>query len=244
MNYHPLSNYHNGETAFFYTLDKCFISDTIKTNTIWEPYLHGIFEKYVNSNSIVIECGCHIGTHTVKLAKLCKKIYGFEPMPNTNKVLNMNIGINKITNATILNFGVSSEPGKTSFLWVSDGNPGSAGLDNNPMGKPAFSKKIEEKIDVSLTTIDSLNLEKVDFIKIDVEGYESLVIKGAMETIKRCKPVITMEVWKDHHGNTDIEYTKNQFKSLLDIGYNVFQIHGPDYLFIPIDLLLRLLITK
>jgi FkbM family methyltransferase len=232
MEIYPVNNYHENKPAFFYIINNCLISNIIKTNKIWEPHLHRVFEKYINSNSVVIECGCHIGTHTIKLAKLCKKIYGFEPMPNSNNILNKNIVLNKIGNAVISDMGVSSEPGKTNFLWVSTGNPGASGLNNNPMGKP-ISASVEENIEVSLTTIDALKLDKLDFIKIDVEGYETLAIKGGMVTITKCKPVIVIEVWKDHFGNVDIDYTKMLFKDLIDVGYTVSNISGPDFLFIP-----------
>ena len=232
MDIYKVDNYHNNSSALFYVLNDCFISNIIKNNTIWEPHLHKVFEKYVNSNSVVIECGCHIGTHTIKLAKLCKKIYGFEPMPKTNYILNMNIYANKIENAVISDLGVSSQPGKTNFLWTSDGNPGASGLNNNPMGKPEYAN-IKDNIEVELTSIDSLNLDNLDFMKIDVEGYEQLVIKGGMVTISKFKPIIVMEVWKDHCGGVDINYTKDLFKELIDIGYTIDNIGGPDFLFLP-----------
>jgi len=233
MSIYNVDNYHNNNEAYFKVLDNCCISNTIKNNQIWEPHLHKVFEKYVNSDSIVIECGCHIGTHTIKLAKLCKKIYGFEPMPNSNKILNINIQLNKIHNAVISNYGVSSESGKTSFLWISPGNPGASGLNNNPIGKPEYIDENKDNIEVLLTNIDSLNLDKLDFIKIDVEGYELLVIEGGINTIIKCKPVIVMEVWKDHFGNVCINHTRDLFKNLIDIGYTVQHIEGPDFLFLP-----------
>ena len=48
--------------------------------------------------------------------------------------------------------------------------------------------------DVEMVTIDSLGLENVDFLKLDVEGYELFALKGAEETLKRCKPVVLIEV--------------------------------------------------
>ena len=230
---YKLDNYHDNSPAYFYGLTNCYISNIIKRNEIWEPHLHRVFEKYVNKDSVVIECGCHIGTHTIKLAKMCNKIYGFEPMPDTNKILNQNIKLNNINNAFISRLGVSSEPGKTKFLWSQDGNPGASGLDNNPIGKPAWLESCKETIEVFLTTIDILRLDKLDFMKIDVEGYEQLVIQGAMTTINKCKPVMVIEVWSNHNGGVDINYTKNMFKHLLDIGYRIEHIGGPDFLFLP-----------
>ena len=218
---------------YFYTLDNCCISNVIKNNQIWEPHMHKIFEKYINKRSIVIECGCHIGTHTIKIASLCDKIYGFEPMPDTFEVLNKNIQLNYINNAIIYKKGVADKPGLTKYSWIPETNPGGSGLDDNPMGKPEWINTTTKNIEVELTTIDSLNLDKLDFMKIDVEGYETLVIKGAINTIQRFKPVIVMEVWRDHFGSVDINYTKELFKDLLDIGYDVEQVYGPDFLFIP-----------
>lgn len=233
---YKVDNYHNNLPAYFNVLNNCCISNIIKRNEIWEPHLHRVFEKYVNENSVVVECGCHIGTHTIKLAKMCKKIYGFEPMPDTNKLLNQNIKLNNITNAFISKLGVSSEPGKTKFLWISDGNPGGSGLDRNPMGKPIWIEECKDNIDVFLTTIDILNLDKLDFMKIDVEGYEQLVIQGAMNTIAKCKPVLVIEVWSNHFGGVDMNFTRNLFKPLIDIGYTIEHIGGPDFLFLPAKL--------
>jgi FkbM family methyltransferase len=157
-----------------------------------------IFEKFVNKNSVVIECGCHIGVHTVKLASLCKKLYAFEPMPNTHKVLAKNIRLNGIQNTILYQKGVADKPGMTKYAWSIQGNPGGSGLANNPMGVPSWCPPMNEDVPVELTTIDSMDLDQLDFMKIDVEGYEPLVIKGAINTIKKYKPVIIMEIWISH----------------------------------------------
>ena len=236
MNFYKVDNYHNNLPAYFYVAENCCISNKIKINQIWEPHLHGVFEKYITPNSVVVECGCHIGTHTIKLAKMCKELYGFEPLPKSNRILNMNIELNKIENVIISDLGVSSELGKVNYLWTGEKtqNIGCSGLDNNPSGMPPEFEKCKEQIEVSLITIDSLNLDKLDFIKIDVEGYEPKVIQGAMNTIIKFKPIIVIEIWKDHFGGVDFNYSKNLFQSLLTVGYEIHHIWGPDFLFIPL----------
>jgi FkbM family methyltransferase len=198
-------------------------------------FKHRLFEKYINKDSVVVEGGCHIGTHTVKIAYLCKHVYAFEPMPKSNKILNANIVINNITNATIFDKGLSSKIDKQSYQWISANNPGASGLHNNPLGDlPKWRNVIDDEIiTVDLVTIDSLNLDRLDFIKLDVEGYEPLVIEGGINTITKFKPVITLEVYKNHDGSVDLNYTKNLFKNLLDIGYTVQQIAHADFLFLP-----------
>ncbi len=229
-----LDNYHYNKPYkfFLYPKKKCIISDIIRENNIWEKYMHDVFEKYVTKNSIVLEGGCHIGTHSIKLSCLCKHLIAYEPMTSSYDLLIKNVEINRIQNIDVIKKGLSDKKGKAHFDWIPESNPSGSGLSNNPLGTPSGSKKID-KIDVELTTIDSLNLEKLDFIKLDIEGYEPLAIKGGINTIKRCKPVITMEIWKNHKGDYDIENTKNSFKNLIDIGYTVEHILGPDYLFIP-----------
>jgi FkbM family methyltransferase len=217
----------------FYVLENCGISNTIKNNQIWEPYLHSIFDRFINENSVVIECGCHIGAHTLKMASLCRTLYGFEPMPETHAVLQKNIESNGITNTIIYKKGVADKAGLTKFSWIPHDNPGGSGLENNPMGKPPWIASTNQDIAVELTTIDSLNLDKLDFMKIDVEGYETLVIEGGLNTIQKCKPMIVMEVWKNHFGQVDLNHTKELFKNLLAIGYDVISLSGPDFLFIP-----------
>ena len=76
-------------------------------------------------------------------------------------------------------------------------------------------------------------LDNLNFIKLDVEGYEINVIEGGINTIKKYKPIITLEVYENFYGKYSIEYTKTTFKILLDIGYTVHHIAGPDFLFLP-----------
>jgi len=231
--YYKLDNYHNNVAAFFAVLDNCIISSRIRENKIWEPHLHVLFDRYIKKDHVVIECGAHIGTHTIKLARLAYHVYAFEPMPATNKVLHRNLQLNTAGNVTVFQEGVSDRSGITTFRGIPFGNPGASYLDNNPMEYSSDLPRPIESITVSLRTIDSLNLDRLDFMKIDIEGYESLAIKGAMNTICKYRPVIVMEVWKNSNNETDIEHTKYKFKNLLSIGYTVSYIGGPDYLFLP-----------
>jgi FkbM family methyltransferase len=225
-------NYHNNITYYFALHDNCIISNKIKKGNLWEKYMHDIFEKYITNDSIVIEGGCHIGTHTLKIASLCKYLYAFEPLPQSNKLLDYNLRTNNIDNVSLYQEGLSDKIGETEFDWISLGNPGSAGLKNNPMG--TFNVSTNDIIKVKLITIDNLKLEKLDFIKLDVEGYEPLAINGGLNTIEKYKPIITLECWSSHNGTFCIEYTKDLFSNLINIGYNVIQIdNGPDFLFLP-----------
>ena len=218
--------------------DNCVISDVLRKGIVWEEHLHKVFEKYIKPDFICLEAGCHIGTHTLKIASLCDKLYAFEPLPESNKLLDYNLRTNQIKNTILSSYGLSDKPGNTTYGWSMEGNPGASGLNNNPMGIPEQS--VSTDIAVTLITLDSLHLEKLDFIKLDVEGYEPLVIEGGIETITKFKPIITLESWSSHKGEISMEDTKIRFKMLLDMGYTLTNISGPDYLFLPENMPLQL----
>lgn len=230
-----VKNYDGDQSAFFHVFRHCYIGSVIKLGNIWEPYLHRVFEKYVNKDSIVIEGGCHIGTHSIKLSKLSKELICFEPLKQSNDLLTTNLLLNDCNNVTVHNAGISDTISKTIFAWVPFGNVGASGLHDNPMGIIGDGKLgSDESYEVDLKPIDCLGLEQLDFIKLDVEGYETKAINGGMNTITKCRPVIVLESWESHQGGCDLEHTKLKFKMLLDVGYTVTQIgNNPDWLFLP-----------
>lgn len=230
--------------ADFYVYKNCGVCNYLKNGQIWEQHMHDVFNKYITSESHVLEAGCHVGSHSVKLAQMSKHVHYFEPLPTSFELLqkNLELNIDSDENYTLHNAGVGETHRETSFAWIPRDNLGGTGLSDNPQGIPSVSDeyntgewfKSENKTAVSIVPIDSLELEKLDFIKIDVEGYEPHVIAGAMDTIKRLRPVIIMECFKNHHGETlSKEELEEKYTELITMGYRVEHVHGPDYLFIP-----------
>ena len=109
-------------------------------------------------------------------------------------------------------------------------NPGGYGLEFN-------TEPDDSKIQVEIITLDSLNLENVSFIKIDVEGHEPNVINGSLATIQRCKPVMIVEilggVTLETASHEQLEYINNTKLLISSLGYDVKLIKNCDYLCIP-----------
>lgn len=227
-----LENYHKEQPAKFKLYSQCAICDIIRRGEKWEPHLHVVFEKYLDENSVVIEGGCHIGTHSVKLSKLSKRVLCFEPLPPSYNLLVENLRINGCDNVDAHPKGLAERKSFGRFSWITTSNAGASGLCENPMGEMHCRVPDDENFDVELISIDDMNLDQLDFIKLDVEGYESKVIKGAIETINRFKPTILLECWVDHTGKASVEHTEKTFKFLLNMNYSLERISHADWLFV------------
>lgn len=132
---------------------------------------------FIKPGSIVIDAGAYIGDHTRAYLNAGAVVYAFEPNPEAYECLEYNLGQEDA--AILFNCGLSDKERSYS---VNDGdaNHGTAYL--------------SEGGEVECITIDSLNLPRLDFIKIDVEGMELNVLKGGEISIVLHKPVMLIEI--------------------------------------------------
>ena len=213
------------DTSFNIYETNDIISSQIRKGEPWEPWLFDVYNKYLTKESVVIEAGCHIGTHTMVISDLCKTLYCFEPLPSSKKLLESNVLLNGRNNVAVCDFALGESYYKAEIGWSGEANKGATGISkNNAYDTPSWAKEMSEKIEVNVMPIDNLRLDKLDFIKADVEGFEINLINGGIETIKKYKPIILIEWWNK-------DEIKEDFKMLLDIGYKLEKVRGADYLF-------------
>ena len=122
-----------------------------------------------------IDVGAHIGIWTKELSRLFKEVWAFEPCSENFECLKANAP----RKAQLVNVALGDCDGKCDLDLPEGGNSG--------MWRVAGGDKIE------LHTLDSYTFDEVDLIKIDAEGYEGKVLKGALETIRLSRPVIVFE---------------------------------------------------
>jgi FkbM family methyltransferase len=153
--------------------------------------------EFLKSDSVVIDAGANIGTFTVLAASIAKygKVYAFEPASRTQEALKANT--KDAGNVSVIPCGLGEERGTAEML-VHTVSPGMSMLSDAGLTvKKDMSGVVSEKIEV--VTIDDFvaknGLLKVDFIKMDTEGYEKQIIRGARETIRRYKPVIAASAY-------------------------------------------------
>lgn len=175
-----------------------FLHLDLTKNLEYDRLTKKILESKINENSNCVDVGCHKGEILDIILKQSPsgKHYAFEPIPSLFNDLNSKYS----SKATILPYALSEENGTSSFNFVKNA-PAYSGLKKR-------SYKVDPEIDVidvELKKLDDILPDDlhVDLIKIDVEGAEFSVLKGAKETIKRCKPMIIFEFGKgasDYYG--------------------------------------------
>ncbi|MNK33139.1 Methyltransferase domain protein [compost metagenome] len=146
----------------------------------------------LNSNPVsIIDVGANIGEVSLGLAYRYPNasVYGFEPHPVTFQKLKNNHSLNQMKNVQLLNLGLGSKKSEVHFEERAIGNPGMNRVTADP-GKSAHQ--------IQITTLDSFIAEnqvpEVSVIKIDVEGYEHEVLKGAVDLLTHTKPVLFIEL--------------------------------------------------
>lgn len=165
------------------------------------------------SRNLAVDIGAHVGIATHHFSRFFKKVISFEPIRETFKCLERNVEL--APNVELHNIALADGSSCVSFL-KHEGNTGYT--------EPTLDISTERETCLT-NTLDSYHVAP-DLIKIDVEGFEPLVLKGAIRTLMKHSPVIIIEV-------KGIGYSKDNPKESLDIlsslGYKVTHVDSNDY---------------
>ena len=150
----------------------------------------------VNSQFVVIDVGANIGETMLNFALIVGskgKVFAFEPVPFSFQKLSMNLSLNEFTNVIAENLAISDKAEVLYFDPATYYNSGGIFMKKGPSENMLSVKAV--KLD---EYINSNNFEKIDFIKIDVEGFELNVLKGAVQSCHKFKPALFIEVNDDN----------------------------------------------
>ncbi len=183
--------------------------------------------KYVKKFDNAIDIGTWIGDSTVTIANKFKNVLGFEANQEMFECCIKNLEIRNITNCKIKNIGISNKNGVQNFV-------------NNNFS--AWISTLEEKdligqitINVNTIRLDDLNLNDIDFIKIDVDSHEGYLLEGAEQFFKHNSPVILIENKLRSHNRQNSDMPDPE-KLLNQLGYkNVQKIGKADFIFTKSD---------
>ena len=181
-------------------------------NKMLEPEMNYI--KYlIPSGGHAIDIGGNRGIYSYKLNLLDLKIETFEPNPDCFKILAS--WANHKKQVTVHQIALSNTSGSAN-LYIPIDNLGIEHDASATIESGSFENARNQE--VPLERLDFFKFTEIDFIKIDVEGHESSLIEGAVETIKTNKPVLLMEIEQRHNKENII----NIFERLFQMGYSGF----------------------
>lgn len=198
------------------------VSESIQVQGLYEKeYLIPLFKiltnRFVLSNQVSIDAGANIGNHSLFFADIFSEVYSFEPNPITFKLLEVNTFTSKTIK--VFNVGLSDENSKKKIS-VLPSNLGASSITYDHKNNLYFNvilKKLDE--------IEELNYKKIGLLKVDVEGMEVNVIRGAIRIIKENLPIILLEYFQ---GDDSIKF--EQIQSLLrEYGYKIYLLRESHY---------------
>jgi len=157
-----------------------------------EPELQ-LLAGLVDPHRTAVDVGANKGTYTWFLSRLCRHVYAYEPNPAMRWMLTRSTP----QNVTVFPRALSDVAGQ-SLLRI----PRRQGRFANNIGtlRPAAHHADCELVPVTTTRLDDDGLVDVGFLKIDVEGLEQQVLRGARELIARDRPVLLVEIIAEHTG--------------------------------------------
>lgn len=168
-------------------------SSRLSINGTLEPCETELFCKELNEGNIVLDIGANIGYYTLLASKKVGnkgKVYAFEPDPTNFSILKKNIAINRCENVVLVNKAVADRSETLNF-YLSDVNNGDH--------RAYVSEEIRASISIPCTSIDDYFKDKhenIDFIKIDIQGFECKALRGMQGTLRNStKTKLTAEFW-------------------------------------------------
>jgi FkbM family methyltransferase len=163
------------------------IENVIYQRGVYELGTLDVLQSFLNEGDVFVDVGANIGFLSLAACAKVKgngKVYAFEPVPSTYNILKTNKSINGFDQLQLNQFALGNEEAEV-MIFNENENRGGASIINNTKSKG---------IKILLKRLDDLNIrETINAIKIDVEGFEFEVLKGAEQTIKRDKPNLIIE---------------------------------------------------
>ena len=204
--------------AFYIDPRVDIIKNQLRNGLVWEEELRDIMKKYIKPGTLAIDIGAHIGTHTLMMSQLVGPkghVIAFEPQIKLFSELVMNMVLNRCVNVKAYRCALGDNFKNIEMNAPVTDNEGGTGI-----GKGGDPTK--------MITLDSLNLENVSLIKIDVENFEYEVLLGAEKTIRKNKPYLIIEIMGNvyHPLPNRNELVNRTLQKVQEMGYKVEYISG------------------
>jgi len=191
------------------------------------PCAHPAALAYLQPGAVAIDVGANLGEWTVPLARAvgaAGRVVAVEPAPLAANALEATLGANALRQAEVVRCAIGDHDGSAEFaVPIVTSARTDTGIARIGAAGPG-----EEALNVPMSSLDSLasecGLDRIDLIKIDVEGHEKLVLDGAETTLSRFRPALVIETGHEADGDRRAIHDR-----LIGLGYRMLGVlldHG------------------
>jgi FkbM family methyltransferase len=188
----------------------------------FEPWIEAVMRTHVRAGDTVFDVGANVGWHSIGLSRLVGRtglVFAFEPSPNDRTILETNVSANRIDNVTVMPLALAESVGRLSFACFT--SPGVHHIVREDTPTDATIIVVDgESID---HLVYDVGLPKPSFLKVDVEGGELAVLRGARRLMADSRPTLVVEL---HRGKP----WEDLLAVVTPLGYRMTELHGDDYL--------------
>ena len=196
------------------------IAQHIKSGKPWEPHFKSVIEQFISPGDTVLDCGANFGYNAVLMGKRLNNkglLVAFEPQRIIHQQLNSNLILNNIFNA--ITYQIALGDGTQSSTTMSPVDYESSWVN---IGDTSIGVGGEE---VSIYKLDDFEFTQVNFIKMDVQGYELFTLEGAKELLLNYHPNLFIEI--ESHQLIKFSISEDQLINYIkSFGYRMFKINN------------------
>jgi len=187
----------------------------------YEPDLI-VLNKFLAPGAVMVDVGANYGIFSLNAARLVGqtgRVLAFEPAQNNFSTFEKNLALNQAAQVSALRMALAEKPGRLRLYHDPDPT-------RNSLAPGSNAQDFEE---VEVNTLDAVlrenGISRVDFIKIDVEGADELVCRGARETLQTCRPPVFFE--NNSSAALRMGLKANGTTTVLaELGYGFYQCEG------------------
>jgi FkbM family methyltransferase len=180
-----------GEATYTVQSDRDLYLESITGE--FEPDLAQLFKAVVKPGGVAIDVGANIGFTAILLGQIASRVIAYEVAPSTFPFLEQNIARSGHDTIEVLPVGLGAVAGAAE-LTSTPGNRSGTFIADHETADRRYHTSEQAEIRTLDAEVERLGLDAVDFLKIDVEGFEMFVIQGGRATLSRFHPVVVMEM--------------------------------------------------